>query len=129
MDATAATILVVEDNEMNRMLLRDILTFNGYGVLEATDVSSGAASLRDPRVRLVLLDIQLPGGGGEVLLRAIRADQRTAHLPVVAVTALAMSGDRERFLDAGFDGYVSKPIDLKTLTREIARHVGEGSHT
>jgi len=113
-------ILVVEDNAINRQLAHDILEHAGFEVIEATSVDDGRARLREQTPQLVVMDIQIPGGGGEALLREIRADARTADLPVVAVTAFAMEGDRERLLAAGFDGYVSKPIDTLRFASTIA---------
>ena len=113
-------ILLVEDNAINRQLANDILEHAGFEVVEATNVDEGRARLRERTPHLVVMDIQIPGGGGELLLREIRADERTAGLPVVAVTALAMDGDRERLLAAGFNGYVSKPIDTRGFAATIA---------
>ena len=113
-------ILVVEDNAINRQLAHDILEHAGFEVVEATNVDDGRARLRERMPQLVIMDVQIPGGGGELLLREIRADERTAALPVVAVTAFAMDGDRERLLAAGFNGYVSKPIDTRGFAATIA---------
>ena len=115
-----ARILVVEDNELNRQLLREVLTYHGFDVIEASDATEGWSRLEDQRPDLVLLDIQIPGGGGQTLLRAVREDPLLSTLPVVAVTAFAMRGDRERFLGEGFDGYLSKPLDTRTLPAQIA---------
>jgi CheY-like chemotaxis protein len=108
-------ILVVEDNAMNRQLLRDILGHRGHEVLEAANVGEARAHLSEARPDVVVLDVQIPGGGGEALVREIRGDPSLASLPVVAVTAFAMAGDRERLLAAGFDGYISKPIDTRAF--------------
>jgi len=116
-------ILLVEDNAINRQLAHDILEHAGFEVVEATNVADGRARLREQPPQLVVMDIQIPGGGGEVLLREIRADARTAALPVVAVTSFAMEGDRERLLAAGFDGYVSKPIDTRRFASTIASFI------
>jgi CheY-like chemotaxis protein len=111
-------ILLVEDNPLNRKLARDVLEHRGHEVVEAVDVEQGwAAAGRFPDV--VLLDVQIPGGGGEALLRRIRGAPGVAALPVVAVTAFAMEGDRERFLALGFDGYLSKPIDTRTFAATV----------
>lgn len=106
-----ARILVVEDNPLNRRLVQAILVHRGHEVLEATTVDEGLAAARARPPDVAVIDIQLPGGGGERLLREIRATPALARLPCVAVTAFAMHGDRERLLAAGFDAYVSKPID------------------
>jgi len=113
-------ILLVEDNAINRQLAHDILEHAGFEIVEATNVDEGRARLRERTPQLVVMDVQIPGGGGELLLREIRADARTAGLPVVAVTAFAMDGDRERLLAAGFNGYVSKPIDTRRFASTIA---------
>ncbi|MGM0575942.1 MAG: response regulator [Myxococcota bacterium] len=112
---TRPRVLVVEDNAMNRMLVREILSHAGFEVLEAEDVGSGRARLSEVIPDAVVMDIQLPGGGGESLLQEMRAAPRLADVPVIAVTAFAMNGDRERFLESGFDAYVSKPIDTRTF--------------
>lgn len=106
-------ILVVEDNALNLQLVRDILEYRGHEVVSAASVPEARSRLIETRPDVVLLDIQLPGGGGETLLDEIRS--ATPDLPVIAVTALAMDGDRERLLKAGFDGYLSKPIDTRTF--------------
>jgi two-component system cell cycle response regulator DivK len=112
-------ILVVEDNEINLQLVRDLLEYAGFEVAEAGSVDEGRSKLREARPALVLMDIQIPGGGGESLLREIRADRALAHTPVVAVTAYAMHGDRDKYLAAGFDGYLSKPIDTRTFVESV----------
>jgi CheY-like chemotaxis protein len=110
-----ARILVVEDNPLNLQLVRDILEYRGHEIDAATTIHAARSRLRSGRHDLVLLDIQFPGGGGETLLHEIRASQTLASVPVIAVTAQAMDGDRERLLAAGFDGYLSKPIDTRTF--------------
>jgi two-component system, cell cycle response regulator DivK len=107
-----AQILVVEDNEKNMKLFRDVLAASGYRVLEATtgEGAINAAAVHLPA--LVLMDVQLPGIDGAEALGRLRADPRTSGIPVIALTAQAMHGDRERFLKAGFDGYLSKPVDI-----------------
>ena len=111
----SALILVVEYNPLNLQLVRDILEYRGHRVIAATTVPEARERLAQERPDVVLLDIQLPGGGGERLLQEIRRTPSMARLPVVAVTALAMQGDRERLLAAGFDGYLSKPIDTRSF--------------
>lgn len=110
-----ARILVVEDHPLNLRLVRDILQHRGHQIEVAMTIDEARERLRGGRPDLVLLDIQVHGGGGETLLREIRANVTLAGLPVIAVTAFAMEGDRERFLAAGFDGYLSKPIDTRTF--------------
>jgi two-component system, cell cycle response regulator DivK len=121
---TAAHILVVEDDPLSALLVRELLQHDGYTVTGAANVGDACAALARTAPGLVLLDIQIPGGGGIKVLEAIRADPALRPLPVVAVTALAMAGDRERLLAAGFDAYVSKPIDRRRfldLVRQLLR--------
>ena len=108
-------ILVVEDNDKNMKLVRDVLVATGYRTLEAATGGQAVALAAEHAPDLVLMDIQLPDVDGVHALRRLRADQRTAAIPVLAVTAQAMYGDRERFLAAGFDGYVSKPLNVREL--------------
>ena len=108
-------ILVVEDNEKNMKLVRDVLVATGYRTLEAGTGRQAIALAAEHAPDLVLMDIQLPDIDGVHALRRLRADERTAAIPVLAVTAQAMHGDRERFLAAGFDGYVSKPLNVREL--------------
>jgi len=112
-------ILVVEDNALNLRLMRDILELRGHEVVEAGDVPQGREQLERCAPDLVLLDIGIPGGGGEALLRDIRSDPKRTRLPVIAVTAYAMQGDRERLLALGFDAYLSKPIDTRTFAGDV----------
>ena len=108
-------ILVVEDNEKNMKLFRDVLQATGYRTLEATSGEEAIEIVRSHHPALVLMDVQLPGADGVETLGRLRKDERTASTPVLAVTAQAMRGDRERFLEAGFDGYLSKPVDVLEL--------------
>ena len=119
-------ILVVEDNEKNMKLFRDVLTVKGYQTLEATTGESAVALATEHVPDLVLMDIQLPDIDGIEALTRLRADERTASIPVLALTAQAMRGDRERFLAAGFDGYVSKPIDIGELVDAVRKHCDGG---
>jgi two-component system cell cycle response regulator DivK len=117
-----AQILVVEDNEKNMKLFRDVLRATGYRTLEAT-TGGGAVELAiDHRPDLVLMDVQLPDIDGVEALGRLRADERTASIPVLALTAQAMEGDRERFLAAGFDGYVSKPVNIVAFVGTVKQH-------
>jgi CheY-like chemotaxis protein len=120
-----ARILVVEDNPLNLRLVRDILEYRGHEVVSAGSVPEARVRLAEAAPDLVLLDIQIPGGGGELLLREIRAHPELARRPVVAVTALAMDGDRERLLAAGFDGYLSKPIDTRAFGPAVEAYLDD----
>jgi CheY-like chemotaxis protein len=114
-------ILVVEDNERNLKLLRDVLQYAGYGVLAARTAEDGIALAVSEPPDLVLMDLQLPGIDGIEALRRLRESPRTANIPVVAVTAQAMKQDRERVLQAGFDGYVEKPISVRAFPDQVRR--------
>jgi two-component system, cell cycle response regulator DivK len=115
-------ILVVEDNEKNRKLVRDLLTVKGYRVVEVETGEDGVRIAREQRPALVLMDIQLPGIDGIEALRQLRADGDTAAIPVIAVTASAMNRDRQTILAAGFDGYQAKPISVRPFL-ELVREV------
>ena len=119
-------ILIVEDNEKNRKLVRDVLQFKGYRTLEAESGELGVALARDSRPALILMDIQLPGMSGIEALGHLRADPTTRDIPIVAVTASAMMQDRQRILAAGFDGYQSKPIDVKGFVQVVAEVLAKG---
>ncbi len=114
-------VLLAEDNPMNRELIRDMLEASGCEVIEADDGEEALRKLRETPPDLVLLDVQMPRLDGYAVLSHVRADPRLARLPVIALTAYAMRGDREKVLAAGFDGYVSKPVDFGQLRSEIER--------
>ena len=116
---TSPQILVVEDNERNMRLFCDVLQAAGYRTLQATTGESAVELALEHAPDLVLMDIQLPDIGGVEALARLRADERGAFLPVLALTAQAMEGDRERFLAAGFDGYVSKPVDIPNFVATV----------
>jgi two-component system cell cycle response regulator DivK len=124
---TGATVLVVEDNEKNMKLFRDVLVATGFSTLEATTGQQAVAVATEHAPTLVLMDIQLPDIDGVEALGRLRADERTASLPVLALTAQAMEGDRERFLAAGFDGYLSKPVDVADFVATVRRFCEAGS--
>ena len=106
-------ILIVEDNEKNLKLVRDVLQFKGYQTIEASTGEDGVRLAKDRRPALVLMDIQLPVMDGITALGQLRADPSTRAIPVIAVTASAMTQDRQKIMAAGFDGYQSKPIRVK----------------
>ena len=114
-------ILIVEDNEKNRKLVRDVLQFKGYQTLESETAEEGLRLAQESRPALVLMDIQLPGMNGIEALGHLRADPRTRDIPVIAVTASAMTQDRQKILAAGFDGYQPKPINVKEFIEAVAR--------
>jgi two-component system cell cycle response regulator DivK len=115
-------ILVVEDNEKNMKLFRDVLQAAGYRTLEATTGGRAVELATEHGPDLALMDIQLPDIDGVEALGRLRADARTASIPVLALTAQAMEGDRERFLAAGFDGYLSKPVNITDLVATVKRY-------
>ena len=115
-------ILVVEDNEKNMKLVRDVLEAKGYRILQATTGGRAVELATEHRPGLVLMDIHLPDIDGVQALARLRADDRSASIPVVALTAQAMQGDRERFLAAGFDGYISKPVNIVELVGTVKQH-------
>ena len=125
---TAQRILVVEDNERNLKLIRDVLQFAGYEIVEATSGEQGVALAQDCEPDLVLMDLQLPQMDGTEALRLLRESPRTSDVPVVAVTAFAMREDRERAFGAGFDGYLQKPISIRALPEQVRGFLaGKGS--
>jgi two-component system cell cycle response regulator DivK len=115
-------VLIVEDNEKSMKLFRDVLAVTGYRTLEATTGDQAFELAAEHRPALVLMDIQLPDIDGVEMLRRLRADERTTSISVLAVTAQAMDGDRDRFLAAGFDGYLSKPVDVLEFIGTVRRH-------
>ena len=121
-------ILVVEDNPMNLKLIRDVLSFQGYDVVEAGSGEEGVALARSCAPDLVMMDLQLPGIDGYEALQQLRAQPGSSAVPVVAVTAFAMKSDMERALDAGFDGYVAKPISVRALPGQLEEILSVGRH-
>jgi two-component system, cell cycle response regulator DivK len=119
---TGERVLIVEDNEKNMKLLRDLLRAKGYRTLEARSAAEAVELAVEHGPDLVLMDIRLRDADGIEALGRLRADPRTASVPVLAVTAQAMHGDRERFLAAGFDGYIPKPVDVTALLAAVERH-------
>jgi two-component system cell cycle response regulator DivK len=122
---TGAQVLVVEDNERNMKLFRDVLQASGFRTLEATTGEQAVELVLEHRPDLVLMDIQLPDIDGVEALDRLRADDRFESVPVLALTAQAMEGDRERFLAAGFDGYLSKPVDIADFVATVKRYCAE----
>jgi CheY-like chemotaxis protein len=112
-------ILIVEDNEKNRKLVRDVLTFKGYRLAEAETGEDGVRLAKELRPDLVLMDIQLPGINGIAALAQIREDPDIRDTPVIAVTASAMTQDRQKIMAAGFNGYQSKPINVKDFLAAV----------
>jgi len=120
-------ILIVEDNVKNLKLVRDVLQFHGYSTLEAETGETGVALAQERLPALILLDVQLPGLDGRAALKILKADASTRDIPIIALTAFAMKGDKERFQSEGFDGYMAKPIDIKELPKIVERYLCERS--
>ena len=115
-------ILIVEDQAINRKLLREVLRIKGYQTLETETAGEGIRLAQESRPALILMDLQLPGMDGITALTSLRADPRTKAIPVIAVTASAMTHSRPQILAAGFDGYQSKPINVKEFL-EVVRQM------
>jgi two-component system, cell cycle response regulator DivK len=122
-----ARILVVEDNPLNLKLIRDVLEFHGFDVVTARSGEEGVAVAASRSPDLILMDLQLPGIGGQEALQRIHADPRSRDVPVVAVTAFAMKEDIERAKAAGFDGYIAKPISVRALPDQLAQFLRVGN--
>jgi len=122
----ARKILVIEDNELNRVLLRDVLEYYGYAVSEAANGAEGIERARAGSPDLILLDIQMPVMDGFAAIEALRNDPIQRGKTIIALTSFAMLGDQERIMAAGFDGYLTKPIDTRKLPQMVQQWLGEG---
>ena len=120
-------ILIVEDNDKNRKLVRDVLQFKGYRLAEAETGEEGVRLARDLHPDLILMDIQLPGIDGVTAFRQIRDNPATATIPAIAVTASAMTQDRKTIMAAGFEGYQSKPLNVKAFLEAVRRTLDESA--
>ena len=116
-----STILVVDDRSSSRELLRIVLDNAGYEVLEAADGIEALEKARESEPDLILLDLQLPGLDGFGVIGALRSETRFSETPIVAITASAMQGDREKALKSGFTAYITKPVRLPVLRAEVER--------
>jgi CheY-like chemotaxis protein len=124
MSETGARVLVVEDNDMNMQLVEYLLEEGGYQIVKAASGEDALSIARGGEpVDLILMDIHLPGIDGLSVVREMKTDERTKAIPILALTAHAMRGDRDRFLEAGCDGYISKPIDVKTFLTSIRSYL------
>ena len=112
-------VLIVDDNEKNLRLARDVLQFAGFRTLEAASAGEGLSLAAEKLPDVILMDIRLPDMDGTEAVRRLKDDARTTRIPVVALTSLAMKGDREWFLAAGFDGYLEKPISIRSLPEQV----------
>ncbi len=121
------SILVVEDNEANLRLFTYLLSSKGYAVRGATDAQQALELLQNFRPRMILMDLGLPGTDGYQLTRQLKADPATSDIIIIALTAYAMRGDEEKALAAGCEGYITKPIDTRTLPGRIAEYLSAGA--
>ena len=121
------TILIIEDDELNMKLCRDLLQAHGYTTVQSVDGSDCIQLAREHRPDLILMDIQLPDVSGTEHTKVLKADDELKHIPVIACTAFAMKGDEERILAAGCDGYISKPISVASFIDDIARYIGQSA--
>jgi len=124
---SAKPILIVDDNEKNLKLIRDVLQFKGFTTVEAADGEAAVRlALSDPPA-LILMDVQLPGMNGCDAMKAIKADERTRAIPIIALTAMAMHGTRESLLADGFDDYISKPVEIKAVLSLVQKYLSLSS--
>ena len=117
-------ILIIEDNEKNRKLCRDVLQVKGYRTIESETAEAGLDLARSQAPALILMDIQLPGMDGITAMKQLKADATTRSIPIVAITASAMTNNRTAMLAEGFEGYQTKPISLKDFLGEVERLLG-----
>lgn len=122
-NSKAQTILVIEDNPLNLELVTDLLEAGGFVVSPARTAEEGLRLARELPLDLILMDLSLPGMDGLAATRALKTDPATRRLPVIALTAHAMKGDQQTALEAGCDGYLSKPIDTRTFTQRVAEMI------
>jgi two-component system, cell cycle response regulator DivK len=120
------TILYAEDNEFNRTIVRDLLARTSYRLVEATDGELGVAMELKEIPDLILMDVQLPKMSGLEATRRLRADRKTAHIPIIAITSYALSGDDQKALDAGASAYLAKPYSPRQLLEMIRKFVPDG---
>ena len=114
-------ILIIEDNEKNRKLCRDVLQVKGFRTIESESAEEGLKLVAEQSPALILMDIQLPGMDGVTAMKRLKADPNTKAIPIVAITASAMTNNRTAMLAEGFDGYQTKPITLKDFLGEVER--------
>jgi CheY-like chemotaxis protein len=119
------SILVVEDNELNKKLVRHLITKAGYTVYESIDAETGIQLARDHQPDLILMDIQLPGMDGLEAARVIKADPELKHIIIVALTSFAMEGDEQAVIEAGCDGYITKPISTRDFNGRLLQYFNE----
>jgi two-component system, cell cycle response regulator DivK len=118
-------ILIIEDNEKNRKLCRDVLQVKGYKTIESETAEEGLKLALNQSPNLILMDIQLPGMDGITAMKQLKADPDTQSIPIIAITASAMTHNRQTMMAEGFDGYQTKPISLKDFLAEVQRVLGQ----
>lgn len=116
-------VLVVEDNPRDVKLVRDVLQAKGYEIINADTAELGIELARNRQPNLILMDLMLPGMDGREATKILKADPKTRHIPIIAITASAMKGEREKLLAGGFDGYIPKPIDIKRLPEALVDYL------
>jgi two-component system cell cycle response regulator DivK len=122
------TVLIIEDNPKNMKLFKDILQANGYTTIETVDAKKGIELAGALNPALILMDIMLPEINGFEAVRILKADAKTKAIPVIALTSFAMAGDKEKAFEAGFDGYITKPINVREFVKEIAKIMALSSY-
>jgi CheY-like chemotaxis protein len=122
-----ATVLIVDDNQMNMIVAADVLEYAGYAILRAENVDEAQVILQQTKPDLMLLDIQMPGMDGLTFTRLLKADPAYQHIPIVALTAFAMKGDDKKAFAAGCDGYITKPIDTRKFPGQVAEILRRGT--
>lgn len=123
MQGSGKKVLLVEDNHMNKVLVKEILTLNGYEIIEADSGTEAIKALAFNRPDIILMDIHLPGMDGITATRIIKSEERNKSIPVLALTASAMRGEEDKIIRQGFDGYVAKPIEMKKLLEAITENL------
>src|SRR5258708_24778035 len=125
--STPTRILIVEDNELIWMLLKDVLEFHGYAIVSTRLGATVLDLARQHRPDLILMDIQLPDISGIDAAHQLKADEETRSIPIIAVTAFAMPGDKSKILESGIDGYIAKPYKIQEMLDIVAEHLKQGS--
>ncbi|MCZ2126937.1 MAG: response regulator [Anaerolineales bacterium] len=128
MSDNGRVILYIEDNPDNRSLVRRVLSAEGYTVLEAPQASQAFLKLESENIDLILMDINMPDMDGYTLTAKIKQIEKYKHIPIVAITANVMRGDKEKSLEAGCDGYIQKPIDIDLLSQQVERYISRRSN-
>ena len=123
------TIIVVEDNELNMKLVKGLIKIGKYRMLEASDAESGIQLIREKKPDLVLMDIQLPGMDGLSATKILKEDPNLKDMPIVALTSYAMEGDKEKALQAGCTGYITKPIDTRNFLETLSQYLENGDNS